>query len=93
MDHPGTLRYILAIIGSGPETKESQMASLFFTCLTTHERAPTGIETGVQSLQAAWKATLKVKYPHCGEVHEISVRETYINAALQDATDRFRRVI
>jgi hypothetical protein len=47
MDHPGTLRYILAIIGSGPETKESQMASLFFTCPTTHERAPTGIETDV----------------------------------------------
>jgi hypothetical protein len=61
MDHPGTLRYILAIIGSGPETKESQMASLFFTCPTTHERAPTGIETNVQSLQAAWKATLNAR--------------------------------
>jgi hypothetical protein len=30
-----------------------------------------------QSLQAAWKATLKV----CSEVHQISVRETYINGA------------
>jgi hypothetical protein len=93
MDHPGTLRYILAIIGSGPETKESQMASLFFTCPTTHERAPTGIETDVQSPQAAWKATLKVKCPHCGEVHEISVRETYINGAMSDVADRLRLVI
>ena len=46
------------------------MASLFFTCPTTHQQAPTGIETDVQSLRA-------------GEVHEISVRETYINGALK----------
>ena len=38
-------------------------------------------ETDTQSLQAAWKATLKVKCPHCSEVHQISVRETYINGA------------
>ena len=59
------------------------MASLFFTCPTTHQQAPTGIETDVQSLRAAWKATLNVKCPHCREVHEISVRETYINGARQ----------
>ena len=59
------------------------MSSLFFTCPTTHQQAPTGIETDVQSLRAAWKATLNVKCPHCGEVHEISVRETYINGALK----------
>jgi hypothetical protein len=64
------------------------MASLFFTCPITGQQAPTGIETDVQSLQAAWKATLNVKCPHCGEVHQISVRETYINGALRDASDR-----
>ena len=58
------------------------MASLFFTCPTTHQQAPTAIETDVQSLRAAWKATLNVKCPHCGEVHEISVRETF-NGALK----------
>jgi hypothetical protein len=66
------------------------MASLFFTCPTTHTKAPAGIETDVQSLRAAWKATLTVKCPRCGEVHEISVRETYINGALEDAVDRMR---
>ena len=35
---------------------------------------------------------LKVNCPHCGEMHEISVRETYINGALQDATDRLRNI-
>jgi phage FluMu protein Com len=69
------------------------MASLLFTCPTTHHRAPTGIETDVLSLQAAWKATLKVKCPHCGEVHAISVRDTYIDGALQDATGRFHSVL
>ena len=59
------------------------MAFLFFTCPTTHQQTPTGIETDVQSLRSAWKATLNVKCPHCGEVHEISVRETYINGARQ----------
>jgi hypothetical protein len=65
------------------KVKEPQMSSLFFTCPTTRQQAPTGIETDVQSLRAAWKATLNVKCPHCGEVHEISVRETYINGALK----------
>jgi hypothetical protein len=58
------------------------MSSLFFTCPTTRQQAPTGIETDVQSLRAAWKATLNVKCPYCGEVHEISVRETF-NGALK----------
>ena len=67
------------------------MAFLFFTCPTTHQHVPTGIETDVQSLQAAWKAMLKVKCPHCGEMHEVSVRETYLNGALDDASDRLRQ--
>jgi hypothetical protein len=39
------------------KVKEPQMSSLFFTCPTTRQQAPTGIETDVQSLRAAWKAT------------------------------------
>jgi hypothetical protein len=42
-------------------------------------QAPSGIETDVQSLNASWKAMLKVNCPHFGGVHEIPVRETYIN--------------
>jgi hypothetical protein len=78
-----------ANIGSGVAAQRASqvhhlMASLFFICPTTHLEVPTGIGTDVQSLHAAWKAMLKVKCPHCGKVHEISVRETYINGALQD---------
>jgi hypothetical protein len=58
------------------------MVPLLFLCPKTNQQAPTGIETDVQSLSASWKAALKVNCPHCGEVHEISVRETYINGAL-----------
>jgi hypothetical protein len=68
------------------------MASLLFICPKTNQQAPTGIETDVQSLSASWKAALKVTCPHGGEVHEVSVRETYINGALDDATDRLRNI-
>jgi hypothetical protein len=61
------------------------MALLLFACPKTNRQAPTGIETDVQSLSASWKAILKVNCPHCDEVHEVSVRETYINGALDDA--------
>jgi phage FluMu protein Com len=69
------------------------MTSLLFHCPRTDQQAPTGIETDVQSLRASWKATLKINCPHCGEVHEISVRETFINSALLEATDRLRQAI
>jgi hypothetical protein len=69
------------------------MAPLLFTCPKTSRQAPTGIETDVQSLSASWKVMLKVKCPHCGEVHEISVRETYINGALSDASRRLHGVV
>jgi hypothetical protein len=69
------------------------MGSLLFNCPKTHQNASTGIETDVQSLRASWKATLKINCPHCGEVHEVSVRETFINGTLQDAIDRSRRAM
>jgi hypothetical protein len=64
------------------------MAQLLFICPKTNQQAPTGIETDVQSLRASWRATLSVHCPHCGEMHEISVCETYINGVLSDAADR-----
>jgi hypothetical protein len=69
------------------------MAPLLFICPKTNQQAPTGLETDVQSLSAFWKATLLVHCAHCGEMHDISVRETYINGALSDAVDRLRQVV
>ena len=39
-----------------------------------------------KSLAAAWRKTLKVECPHCGEMHRVSVREAYIAFAVQDGT-------
>jgi transcription elongation factor Elf1 len=69
------------------------MASLLFTCPTTRQQAPTGIGTDVQSLRAAWSKTLTIHCSLCGETHEISVRNTYIEGALDDAADRLRQVV
>jgi hypothetical protein len=69
------------------------MAPLLFTYPNTNRRASTCIQTDVQSLRALWKIMLKVNCPHCGEMHEIWVRETFINGVIFDATDRLRELV
>jgi hypothetical protein len=66
--------------------RQPRRAKLLFTCPKTHQQASTGIGTDVESLRGAWSRTLKVKCPHCGEEHKISVRETFINSALDAET-------
>jgi hypothetical protein len=61
------------------------MSSLFFTCPKTKHRVSTGIEMDMQSLKATWRKKMKVRCPHCGEKHKISVCETYLEQALFDA--------
>src|SRR3981081_3353890 len=53
------------------------MAALFFICPKTR--------------QAAWTGTMKVDCPHCREVHDISMRDTYIEGVSQDDSDRLYR--
>ena len=54
---------------------------LTFMCPKTKRRAPTRVRADVQTLRASWKSTLQVKCL-CGEVHDISVRDAYLNANL-----------
>jgi len=67
------------------------MPALLFTCPNTNQRAPTPIQTDVESLRASWTKKLKINCSLCGQVHEIAVRETYTEGVLRDATDAFRR--
>lgn len=69
------------------------MPVLLFTCPNTDQETPTPVATDVKALSAAWKRTLKIACPHCGQVHMTSVREAYIEGALRDAVDRLHRVI
>ena len=68
------------------------MPSLFFTCPNTRQQADTGIMTDVESLRDTWSMTLSVKCPHCGEVHAVSVRETYIDDAIRNVSEIAGRV-
>jgi len=70
---------------ASPSTSE-----LLVPCPRTGRQVLTGIETDVQSLRASWKRMLTVDCPHCGEVHELSVREAYLGSALTDAGERSR---
>ena len=58
------------------------MGQLLFTCPTTKQRAPTGIETDAQSLPPSWSARINVNCPRCGGLHELAMRETYINGVI-----------
>ena len=86
------------ITGSGPNqadrrgdlilftpTQEIALAPeplLTFTCPKTKDRTPTRVETDAQTLCASWKSRLLVKCPSCGGMHEISVRDAYLNGAV-----------
>ena len=69
------------------------MPVLLFTCPNTNQDTPTRIATDAKALSAAWKRTLTIACPHCGQVHRTSVRKAYIESALRDAGDRLRRVV
>ena len=60
------------------------MAELEITCPRTQLTVPTGIASDVQSLVLTWALKLKVKCPHCGEEHEIAVREAYVDGVMRD---------
>ena len=65
---------------------------LFFICPKTRQQADTGILTDVESLRDTWSMTLNVNCPHCGEMHAVSVRETYIDDAIRNVSEITRRV-
>ena len=69
------------------------MPSLNFMCPNTHHKASSGIETDVESLRKCWDKRLRVRCPHCGELHRILVRKTYIDMALDDAIERIAAFI
>ena len=65
-------------------------ASLFFTCPSTHDRAPSGIQTDAATLSVTWSKKLTVKCPSCGKTHDLSVRDTYLDSALYEAVGRYK---
>jgi hypothetical protein len=77
-----------ALPGPMSDGARQRPSGLLFSCPKSGRQVPTGIETDVQSLRALWRRKLKLDCPHCGEVHEFSVREAYLNSALKDANDR-----
>jgi hypothetical protein len=61
------------------------MAEIEITCPRTQLRMPTGIAMDVQSLVLTWAQKLKIKCSHCGQEHEIAVREAYVDGVIHDA--------
>jgi len=63
--------------------QEIAVARLLFTCPNTSRKASTGVEMDVQGLRQYWKLTLKLDCPHCNEVHDVCVREAYLDSAVE----------
>jgi hypothetical protein len=61
---------------------------LLFHCPRSGRSAATGIGTDVATLRKFWNAKLEVECPHCGRTHRIRVRETFLEGALLDFTER-----
>jgi transcription elongation factor Elf1 len=66
------------------------MAPLLFTCPKTGKQTPTGIEIDAKSLRSAWSKSLKLQCPQCGKTHEIAVRETFVEFALDAAAGHWQ---
>jgi hypothetical protein len=71
-----------------PSEDDGKRPPLFFHCPRTGLSAPTGVGTDVATLRKFWHRKLEVDCPHCGETHRFGVRETFLNSALTDFTDR-----
>jgi hypothetical protein len=67
------------------------MPALFFTCPSTNQRGPTGIQADVKSLRKSWSKTVTVNCSLCGRVHKFAVRELYTESILRDATEGWAR--
>src|SRR5258708_37706877 len=81
----GTFSWMLCCHVSPAAYRKNGVATaplLTFTCPKTKERASVDIETDAQTLRASWKSWFEVKCPYCGEVHKISVRDAYLNDAI-----------
>jgi hypothetical protein len=65
-----------------PARKKGPPAPLMFACPNTHVQTSTGIATDVATLRRFWTRWLNISCPHCGNVHRIDVRETYLNGVL-----------
>jgi hypothetical protein len=63
------------------------MPELEIICPRTQLRVPTGIATDAQSLALTWALKLTIECPHCGEEHEIAMREAYVDGVLRDTRD------
>src|SRR5262245_22327336 len=59
------------------------VARLLFTCPNTSRKASTDVEMDVQGLRQYWKLTLKFDCPHCDGVHDVRVREVYLDSAVE----------
>ena len=64
------------------------MGVLSIRCPKTGQSAPTGIDTEYESLVTSWDRSLSIDCFHCGETHDVKIRDAFIAAAISDEAIR-----
>jgi hypothetical protein len=55
---------------------------LMFRCPTTNQQCECDVATDPANLAKAWKTTKQIKCMICGEMHQIKIREAFVDMAM-----------
>jgi hypothetical protein len=55
---------------------------LMFRCPATNRQCECDVATDPANLAKAWKTTKHIKYRICGEMHQIKIREAFVDMAM-----------
>ena len=61
------------------------MGPLLAYCPNTSKPIETGIENDPAGLKKSWDVMLRLDCPHCGKVHEIRVRDAFVQGEIAPA--------
>ncbi len=67
---------------SAPERAEPEFGELSFRCPVNERTVSTGIYTDERSLVRLQLIDIRVRCPHCGDVHTIRVAETFVSQTI-----------
>lgn len=67
------------------------MEPLIVQCPKTRKPIITGVPTDAQALAKSWDDILRLTCPHCGAIHEVKVRDAYVQGEISEHRLRGRQ--
>ena len=79
---PGVAMGYVSLDGSAQERAEPAFGELSFRCPVNERTVSTGIYTDEASLTRLQLIDIRVRCPHCGDVHTIRVADTFVSQTI-----------